>query len=107
MESFTYELKYIDPKLAIEAYHKMTATNSNKTCFIVGSLGQTNGTQFISSYVEVPARRNLTFTKLVKTYFIHFSGLGSGGCKNLITEIMFDTLHTKSETYAVIRFWYQ
>ena len=69
MEPCTYKLNYKGAKFAREAFNEVTVKDLSKPCFVVGTLGPTNCTRSISLSVKDPAARNVTFDKLVETYF--------------------------------------
>jgi len=101
MEGYAYELNYEGARLAREVCDEVTALDPTKPRFVVGSIGPTNRTGSISSSVEDPAARNVTFEELVEAYFEEVVGLVEGGTDILMVETIFDTLNAKAALYAI------
>ncbi|HBW46998.1 TPA: methionine synthase, partial [bacterium] len=72
----------------------------SKPRFVAGSIGPTNRSASISSDVENPAFRSVTFDKLVSAYTEQMSGLVEGGVDLLMIETVFDTLNAKAALFA-------
>ena len=75
--------------------------NEERTCWVAGVLGPTNRTASISSDVNDPAARNITFDELVDCYLESMAGLVKGGCDLILVETIFDTLNAKAAVFAV------
>lgn len=68
---------------------------------VAGVLGPTNRTASISPDVNDPAKRNITFDDLRKTYFDGTMGLIKGGADIIMIETVFDTLNAKAAVFAI------
>ncbi|MFH1131872.1 MAG: methionine synthase [Pseudomonadota bacterium] len=68
---------------------------------VAGSLGPTSRTASISSDVDNPAFRNVTFDDLVAAYSEQVRGLLDGGADLLQVETTFDTLNLKAALFAI------
>lgn len=69
---------------------------------VAGSIGPTNRTLSMSSDVNNPAQRDITFDQLYDTYKDQVRGLIDGGADVILFETVFDTLNTKAGIKAVI-----
>ncbi len=71
--------------------------------FVAGVLGPTNRTASISTDVNDPGYRNITFAGLAETYETAASALIEGGADFIMIETIFDTLNAKAAIFAVKR----
>src|SRR4030042_2147301 len=67
--------------------------------FIAGTLGPTNRTASMSSDVNDPGARSVTFADLVKAYSEQVRGLIDGGVDILMVETIFDVLNCKAALF--------
>ena len=72
-----------------------------KPRFVAGAIGPTNRTASISSDVENPGSRQITFDELKYAYTEQINGLLDGKVDLLLIETVFDTLNCKSAIFAV------
>ncbi len=68
---------------------------------VAGSIGPTNRTASISSDVNNPAERDVTFQQLYETYGEQARGLLDGGADVMLIETVFDTLNAKAAIKAI------
>jgi 5-methyltetrahydrofolate--homocysteine methyltransferase len=75
--------------------------NTNKKCYVAGTIGPTNRTCSISPNVNDPSERNITFDDLCDAYKAAAEGLLKGGIDIFLIETIFDTLNAKAAIYAL------
>jgi 5-methyltetrahydrofolate--homocysteine methyltransferase len=83
---------------AIDEFEKSSGTSSH---FIAGTLGPTNRTASMSSDVNDPGARSVTFDNLVEAYSDQARGLIDGGADILLVETIFDVLNCKAALFAI------
>ncbi len=101
MESQTYNMNYQSARLAAEAIKKYENSSEPEDHFIVGTLGPTNRTASMSSDVNDPGSRAITFDQLVEAYSEQARGLIDGGVHILMVETIFDVLNCKAALFAI------
>ena len=69
--------------------------------FVAGTLGPTNRTASMSSDVNDPGARAITFDELVEAYSEQARGLIDGGVHILLVETIFDVLNCKAALFAI------
>ncbi len=100
-EEVIYELNLHAARLASEVAAEFTLKQPEKPRFVAGSLGPTNKTASISSDVNDPGYRAITFDALKEAYKEQARGLMDGGVDLLILETVFDTLNAKAALFGV------
>ncbi len=98
LENLVYELNYQAVHNASEA---IAEYNDSKAHFIAGTLGPTNRTASMSSDVNDPGARAITFDQLVEAYTEQANGLIDGGVDILLVETVFDVLNCKAALFAI------
>ncbi|MEE9429622.1 MAG: methionine synthase, partial [Melioribacteraceae bacterium] len=101
MEKFVYDINFQSAKLAKEVTIEITAKNPSKPRFVAGSMGPTTKTLSMSSKVEDPGYRDVTFDEMKTSYYEQVSGLVEGGADILLVETITDTLNAKSALLAI------
>ena len=101
LEHLVYELNYASAKIAKASAFEFTKNNPDKPRFVTGSIGPTNQTASLSSDVNLPEFRTVTFDGLVATYKEQVTALIDGGVDMLLVETIFDTLNAKAALFAV------
>jgi 5-methyltetrahydrofolate--homocysteine methyltransferase len=101
MEELVYELNFQAAKLAKEAILDFESSNGSSDHFIAGTLGPTNRTASMSSDVNDPGARAVTFDQLVIAYSEQARGLIDGGVDVLLVETIFDVLNCKAALFAI------
>ena len=101
MEDLAYNLNFEAAKMARIVADEITEINTSQPRFVAGVLGPTNRTASISSDVNNPAMRNITFDELVESYAEATKGLLIGGADFIMVETVFDTLNCKAALFAI------
>jgi 5-methyltetrahydrofolate--homocysteine methyltransferase len=101
MESQVYNLNYHAALLAKEAISSFENSKDPVLHFIAGTLGPTNKTASMSSDVNDPGARSVTFDNLVEAYSEQARGLIDGGVDILLVETIFDVLNCKAALFAI------
>jgi 5-methyltetrahydrofolate--homocysteine methyltransferase len=101
MGEMVYELNFSAAALAREAINNFENGGNSGQHFIVGTLGPTNKTASMSSDVNDPGARSVTFDQLVEAYSVQARGLYDGGVDILLVETVFDVLNCKAALYAI------
>jgi len=101
MEELVYELNFQAARLATEAIIKFENSEKPESHFIVGTLGPTNKTASMSSDVNDPGARSVTFEQLVDAYSVQARGLIDGGVNIVLVETVFDVLNCKAALFAI------
>ncbi len=103
MEDLAYEMNLESARIAKAACEKYSTPD--KPRFVVGALGPTPKTASISSDVNDPGARNVTFEDLRDAYYEQVRGLVEGGADLLIVETIFDTLNAKAALFAIDQYY--
>jgi 5-methyltetrahydrofolate--homocysteine methyltransferase len=101
MESFVYKMNFQSAQLAVEAIKEYENTPEPGSHFIAGTLGPTNRTASMSSDVNDPGARSVTFDALAEAYAEQARGLIDGGVHILLVETIFDVLNCKAALFAI------
>jgi len=101
MEDQVYNLNFEAARLARDTITRFENSEEPLEHFIAGSLGPTNKTASMSSDVNDPGARSVTFDDLVEAYSEQARGLIDGGVHILIVETIFDVLNCKAALYAI------
>lgn len=101
MEELVYELNFASARLASEAVRAYEARTGTSGHYVAGSLGPTNRTASMSSDVNDPGARSVTFDQIAEAYAEQARGLIDGGCDILIIETVFDVLNCKAALFAI------
>jgi 5-methyltetrahydrofolate--homocysteine methyltransferase len=101
LAEYVYEMNLNAARLAtgtIEYFEKAEKGNPH---FVAGTLGPTNRTASMSSDVNDPGARSVTFDDLVEAYSEQARGLIDGGVDILLVETIFDVLNSKAALFAI------
>jgi 5-methyltetrahydrofolate--homocysteine methyltransferase len=101
MENLVYELNFQSASLAVEAIIEFEKSGGSGPHFIAGTLGPTNRTASMSSDVNDPGARLISFDQLVEAYSEQAKGLIDGGVHILLIETIFDVLNCKAALFAI------
>jgi 5-methyltetrahydrofolate--homocysteine methyltransferase len=101
MESLVYDLNFQSARLVAEAISEFESSGRHGDYFIAGTLGPTNRTASMSSDVNDPGARAVTFDQLVEAYSEQVRGLVDGGVHILLVETIFDVLNCKAALFAI------
>jgi 5-methyltetrahydrofolate--homocysteine methyltransferase len=101
-EEAVYDLNYHGVVLARRAAQRAEAIDGKRR-YVAGALGPTNKTSSMSTDVNSPGHRAITFDELVVAYGEQIRGLVDGGADLLLFETITDTLNTKAGIFAAQR----
>lgn len=101
MEDLVYELNTAAAKLAASAIAEFEINGDGRNHYVAGTLGPTNRTASMSSDVNDPGARAVTFDYLVEAYAEQTRGLIDGGVDILLVETIFDVLNCKAALFAI------
>jgi 5-methyltetrahydrofolate--homocysteine methyltransferase len=106
MEGMVYELNVGAARLAAAAVREYAASlgednKPGRTLFVAGTMGPTNRTASMSSDVNDPGARAVSFDDLVEAYSEQAKGLIDGGVDILLVETVFDVLNCKAALFAI------
>jgi 5-methyltetrahydrofolate--homocysteine methyltransferase len=104
MEELSYEMSYEGARIAKEVAAEFTAKTPHKPRFVAGAIGPTTKMASMSSDVNDPGYRAITFDELETAFYEQVSGLIDGGADLLLFETITDTLITKAGIAAVKRY---
>lgn len=90
---------------AKKATAEYTAKNPDQPRFVAGSMGPTSQQTAISTKVEDPAYRGITFEEMEASYFLQAKALVDGGVDILFPETVIDTLNLKACLFAIARYF--
>ncbi|MEO6395013.1 MAG: methionine synthase [Devosia sp.] len=102
MEALAHELNLEGARLAREAA-QLAQDQDGKRRFVAGALGPLNKTASMSTDVNNPGARNITFDQIAESYAEAINGLIDGGADLLLFETITDTLNTKAGIFAAQR----
>ena len=100
-----YELNVAGVGCARRAADEFTERTPDKPRFVAGSIGPTARSASISTDVEDASARNITYDKLVDSYYAQVAGLVDGGADLLLIETVIDTLNAKACLFAMAKFF--
>ncbi|SFZ82073.1 methionine synthase (B12-dependent) [Devosia enhydra] len=99
MEELVFELNKAGAEVAVRAARRAEATDGRRR-FVAGALGPTTKTASMSTDVNNPGHRAISFDDLVVAYREAIAGLIEGGSDLLLFETITDTLNTKAGLFA-------
>ena len=101
LEDAAYKLSVAGAQCARRAADAVMAAQPGRTCWVAGAMGPTTRTASISTDVNNPGARNVTYDELVAAYLTQAKGLVEGGVDLLLVETIFDTLNSKAAFFAI------
>ncbi len=101
MPEMAYDLAKGGSAAARAAIQQLAKEDPSRRCYVAGAMGPTTKTVSISTDVNNPGARDVTYDDLVKAYYDQARGLIDGGADILIVETIFDTLNSKAAFYAI------
>jgi 5-methyltetrahydrofolate--homocysteine methyltransferase len=101
MEDQVYTMNLESARLAEKAVKHFEGSGNKGPHFIAGTLGPTNRTASMSSDVNDPGSRSVSFDQLVHSYSEQARGLIDGGVDILLVETIFDVLNCKAALFAI------
>jgi hypothetical protein len=103
MEDVVYEMNLQAARIAREVINEFERSTGSANHFVAGTLGPTNRTASMSSDVNDPGARSVTFDKLVSIYSEQAQGLIDGGADVLLVETVFDVCTRLNKTPVLIK----
>ncbi|WIJ23601.1 methionine synthase [Devosia sp. RR2S18] len=101
-EEAVYDINFQGVVVARRAALRAEAEDGRRR-FVAGALGPTNKTSSMSTDVNSPGHRAITFDELVEAYGEAIRGLVDAGADLLLFETITDTLNTKAGIFAAQR----
>jgi len=101
MEDMVYKINFEAARLACDVITSFENSQEPLSHFVAGSLGPTNRTASMSSDVNDPGARAVTFDRLAGAYAEQARGLIDGGVHILLVETIFDVLNSKAALFAI------
>ena len=101
-EDAVYDINFQGVVVARRAALRAEAADGRRR-FVAGALGPTNKTSSMSTDVNSPGHRAITFDELVIAYGEAIRGLVDAGADLLLFETITDTLNTKAGIFAAQR----
>lgn len=95
------EINHAAVSCAREATSKWSEKTPDRPRFIAGSIGPTTKQTAISTNVEDPAHRDITFQEMRDSYFAQVKSLAAAGVDILLPETAIDTLNLKACLFAI------
>jgi 5-methyltetrahydrofolate--homocysteine methyltransferase len=102
LEGAVREINLAAARLACEAAARWTARTPDKPRFVAGAIGPMNKTLSISSKVDDPGARGVTFDEVYAAYREQALALHEGGVDMFLIETIFDTLNAKAAIKAIL-----
>ena len=101
VEDAVGEINLAAARIARRAADECTARTPDRPRYVAGILGPMNRTASISSDVNDPGARQVTFEELRAAYAEQARALIEGGVDLLMVETIFDTLNAKAALFAI------
>ncbi|MGL6022303.1 MAG: homocysteine S-methyltransferase family protein [Chitinophagaceae bacterium] len=105
MQYLVEELNFEATQIARRAVERFMKKNPQRSCFIAGSVGPMNKMLSLSSDVNNPGYRAVTFEEIALSYETQIATLIEGGIDILLIETIFDTLNAKVAIYVARRYF--
>ena len=99
------EINFAAVANARKAADEFTALTPDRPRFVAGSIGPTSQQTAISTKVEDPAYRGITFDEMEASYYIQVKALVEAGVDILFPETVIDTLNLKACLFAIARYF--
>lgn len=99
------EINHAAVACARKAADEWTERTPDKPRFVAGSIGPTSQQMAISTDVDDPANRTVTFHEMVASYRHQVNGLVAAGVDILLPETAIDTLNLKACLFAIRDFF--
>lgn len=96
-----YEINAAAVQCAKIAVEEFNAKTPDRPRFIAGSIGPTAKQTAISTKVDDPAFRGITFDEMVDSYYVQVAALVEAGVDILLPETVIDTLNLKACLFAI------
>jgi len=104
-EEIVIEINHAAVANARKATDEFTALTPDRPRFVAGSIGPTSQQTAISTKVEDPAYRGITFDEMEASYYVQVKALVEAGVDILFPETVIDTLNLKACLFAIARYF--
>ena len=101
LEDIAYEMNMASAGIARKVADAFSNITIHKPRFVAGAVGPTNKTASVSTDVNDPSVRGVTYDELVIAYSEQVKGLLDGKVDLLLVETAFDTLNAKAALFAI------
>jgi 5-methyltetrahydrofolate--homocysteine methyltransferase len=102
LESAVRDINYEGARIGREVADRWTAKEPNKPRFLAGSIGPLPVMLSMSSDVNDPGARKVTFEQVYAAYVEQVRGLYDGGVDMFLIETITDTLNAKAAIKAIL-----
>ena len=102
LEDAAVDINLAAAALACESADRWTALNPQKPRFVAGAIGPLSRTLSMSSDVNDPGARQVTFDAVYAAYRDQARALHQGGVDLFLVETVFDTLNAKAAIKAIL-----
>ncbi|MFM8250811.1 MAG: methionine synthase [Planctomycetota bacterium] len=99
------EINLAAVRCARQAADEVTERNPDRPRFVAGSIGPTPRQMTISTKMDDPSFRAVTFPQMVESYYEQVAALVEGGVDLLLPETVIDTLNLKACLFAINRYF--
>jgi 5-methyltetrahydrofolate--homocysteine methyltransferase len=99
------EMNFAAVECAKKAADEFSSKTPHKPRFVAGSIGPTAKQMAISTNVEDPAWRPVTYDQMVESYYGQVAALVEAGVDILLPETVIDTLNLKACLFAIDRYF--
>ncbi len=106
-EELCLELNRAAVQIAKQACAEFSDTTPGKPRFVAGSIGPTSKQMAISTSVEDPGHRDVTFMEMADSYRQQVAALVEAGVDILLPETVIDTLNLKACLFAIADYFEQ
>ena len=104
-EEIVIEICHAAVANAKKAADEFTALTPDKPRFVAGSMGPTSQQTAISTKVDDPAYRSITFNEMEASYYVQAKALVEAGVDILFPETVIDTLNLKACLFGIARYF--
>ena len=98
------EINFAAVRCAREAIDSLSGSSASIPRFIAGSIGPTTKQMAVSTKVDDPAWRPVTFDQMVDSYYEQVAALVEAGVDILLPETAIDTLNLKACLFAIEKY---
>lgn len=103
--SLVEEINFAAVACARKACDEFTERDPSKPRFVAGSIGPTTKQTAISTKVDDPSYRGVTFQEMESSYYAQVAALVEAGVDILLPETVIDTLNLKACLFAIDRYF--
>ncbi len=104
-EDLAREINTAAVQLAVQACAEFTEKNPDKPRFAAASIGPTSKQMAISTKVDDPSWRDVTFNVMVDSYYQQVAAVVEAGVDILLPETVIDTLNLKACLFAIEKYF--